>query len=419
MKKRYVLTGASGRGFSTYGKQITENYSSVAEIVGIFDKNIIRATYVRDTLDPTKTIPVYTDFDAMMTETKPDVSIVTTMDAFHAEFIARSLDYGVDTITEKPMCTDAAGVQRIIDAEERNGKKITATFNYRFIPHVTKVKELIRAGEIGEVKSIHYEWMLDKRHGADYFRRWHKWMVNGGSLFVTKATHHFDMVNWWIEQDPIKVFANGNMSFYGPGKRDYASVRCSTCPNRAKCDLPFGGFDDITMGEKRRSDYIQNMYFNAEPADGYMRDQCLYADCDIFDNMSVSVQYSKGAQMSYTLTAFNPLEGVQYAITGTHGRIEGAAWHNLAGSFEDSAFVKLYKDDGTVIDYKLPAGKGGHGGGDQRMLDRIFYGVKDGDPLGYMAGSRDGAMSVLTGAAANISVLEDRPVYIPGMTTIL
>jgi predicted dehydrogenase len=417
--KRYVLTGASGRGFNMYGRQIVENYSDVAEVVGVFDKNPIRATFVRDSLDPTKTIPVYTDFDKMMTETKPDVSIVTTMDSSHAEYISRSLDYGVETITEKPMCIDAQGVQQIVDAEERNGKKIMVTFNYRFTPATTKVKELIRAGEIGEVKSVHFEWMLDKRHGADYFRRWHKMMKNGGGLFVTKATHHFDMVNWWLEQDPIKVFANGNLSFYGPGKRDYAQVRCSTCTSRDECDLPFGGFDDITMGSSKRNEYIKNMYFDAEPADGYMRDQCLYADTDIFDNMSVSVQYSKGALMSYTLTAFNPLEGVQYAITGTHGRIEGAAWHNLAGSFEDSYFVKLYKDDGTVIDYKLPKGIGGHGGGDKKILDRIFRGVKDGDPLGHIAGSRDGAMSVLTGAAANISVLEDRPVYIPGMTTIL
>ena len=29
-------------------------------------------------------------------------------------------------------------------------------------------------GEIGEVGSVHFEWLLDVRHGADYFRRWHR-----------------------------------------------------------------------------------------------------------------------------------------------------------------------------------------------------------------------------------------------------
>jgi len=416
--KRYVLTGASGRGFTTYGKSIVETYGDAAKIVGIFDKNPIRAAYVRDTLDPTQSVPVYTDFDRMMKETRPDVSIVTTMDAFHPEFIARSLDYGVDVICEKPLAIDAAGLQMIIDAEERNNKKITVTFNYRFIGHVTKVKELIRSGAIGQVKAIDYEWMLDKHHGADYFRRWHKWMKNGGGLFITKATHHFDMVNWWLEQDPVKVYANGSLDFYGPGKRDYTGERCSTCPYTDKCDLPFGGYDDITLGEKRRMDYIRNMYFNAESADGYIRDQCLYAPSDIYDNMSATVTYSKGAILTYSLNAFSPLEGVQYVINGTHGRIEGAAWRNAAGPQPDSSYVRLYKDSGEVIDYRLPEAKGGHGGGDRRLLDRIFYGVKDGDPLGYMAGSRDGAMSVLVGAAANISVKENRPVDIPGMTSI-
>jgi len=59
------------------------------------------------------------------------------------------------------------------------------------------------------------EWLLDTRHGADYFRRWHRNKNNSGGLMVHKATHHFDLVNWWIDSHPVEVSAMGDLDFYG------------------------------------------------------------------------------------------------------------------------------------------------------------------------------------------------------------
>ena len=56
---------------------------------------------------------------------------------------------------------------------------------------------------------MHFEWALDTRHGADYFRRWHRERKNSGSLLVHKSTHHFDILNWLIDEDPVKVNAFG------------------------------------------------------------------------------------------------------------------------------------------------------------------------------------------------------------------
>ena len=57
-------------------------------------------------------------------------------------------------------------------------------------------------------------WMLDTRHGAEYFHRWHRMRGNSGSLLVHKATHHFDLVNWWIDDIPEEVFAHGSLRYY-------------------------------------------------------------------------------------------------------------------------------------------------------------------------------------------------------------
>ena len=96
------------------------------------------------------------------------------MDRFHHEYIIRSLEAGCDVITEKPMTIDDVRCRAILEAEKRTGRRVIVTFNYRFAPYVTRVKELLREGVIGKVLSVDFEWILDTRHGADYFRRWHR-----------------------------------------------------------------------------------------------------------------------------------------------------------------------------------------------------------------------------------------------------
>ena len=70
-------------------------------------------------------------------------------------------------------------------------------------------------GVIGEINSVHFEWLLNTRHGADYFRRRHRDKRNSGGLLVHKSTHHFDLVNFWLGTTPKTVFAMGGLA---PGR---------------------------------------------------------------------------------------------------------------------------------------------------------------------------------------------------------
>ena len=69
---------------------------------------------------------------------------------------------------------------------------------------------------IGEVLSVDFHWMLDTRHGADYFRRWHRNKANSGGLIIHKATHHFDLINWLLSSVLETVYATGHFRFYRP-----------------------------------------------------------------------------------------------------------------------------------------------------------------------------------------------------------
>ena len=139
-----------------------------------------------------------------------DTVIVTTPDATHADFVVAALDAGADAVVEKPLTTSVEGVRRIAQAAERTGRQVTVTFNYRYSPRNTALKSLIASGEIGRVTSVHFEWVLDTAHGADYFRRWHRDKANSGGLLIHKASHHFDLVNWWIDDVPTRVFASAD-----------------------------------------------------------------------------------------------------------------------------------------------------------------------------------------------------------------
>jgi predicted dehydrogenase len=398
--KSYGLVGASGRGLLMYAKPIVEQYADTSQLVGIFDTNSIRAKYVSKECN---NVPVFKSFEALIQTAHPDTVIVTTVDRYHHEYIVKSLEAGCDVITEKPMTIDDEKCRAILSAEKKTGKKVTVTFNYRFEPYVTRIKELIKSGVIGQILSVDFEWLLDTSHGADYFRRWHRRIENSGGLLVHKATHHFDMVNWWIEDSPQSVYAFGNLRFYGPTRTE-TGERCCTCAYKKSCEF-FVDYISVPI--------LKALYFDAEREDGYYRDRCVFSDeINIYDSMSVTVKYQSGPVMSYSLIAHSPYEGWRAAINGTGGRLEIQKFESGPLASSPAYTASLFNRKGELITYSIPKAIGGHGGADERLLERLFEHNLSPDLLGYMAGSQAGAMSILIGVAANKSIKTGQSVTI-------
>ena len=178
--------------------------------------------------------PTFTNFDEMIDKTKPDLLMVTTVDGFHHEYIIKGLDRGIDVMTEKPMTTDETKCQAILDAEKRNNRKIVVTFNYRYAPAHQQMKEILLSNEIGKIVSVDFSWYLDVIHGADYFRRWHRLRKNSGSLLVHKASHHFDLMNWWLGADPVEVSGAGGLQDLRQERRRSASAPTTAATARTR-----------------------------------------------------------------------------------------------------------------------------------------------------------------------------------------
>lgn len=395
--KKYVLVGASMRCFYMFAKPLASQFSDVAQIVGIFDINKTRAEFFKDEVN--NSIPVYTDFYQMMQETKPDTVIIATIDKYHHEYIIKSLEYGCNVITEKPMTIDEEKCKAILSAEKRTGKKVTVTFNCRFMPYIARIKELLREGVVGKILSIDYEYFLDTSHGADYFRRWHRRKENSGGLLVHKATHHFDIINWWLEEEPEIVYASGSLRYYGP-TREKRGIRCVTCKYAEECEFAVKYKEDA---------FFDGMYFKAEKEDGYFRDSCVFSEeIDIEDTMALTVNYSKGAILSYSLIAYSPYEGWRVTINGTEGRLEAREIYSGSESEDSIYHINLYNRTGERVTYDFKKSLGAHGGGDER-LQRILFRGDISDPLGQVANSYSGALSIMIGICANKSIKDGKP----------
>src|SRR6056297_2448 len=427
-KRRVVLVGTGIRGITFWGRRIRERYDDVVEFVGLCDINPGPPQSGKEYIGAD--CPTFTDFDEMMDATKPDLLIVTTVDATHHQFIINGLKRNIDVITEKPLTTYEFKCQAILDAEKESEGELIVGFNYRYSPHHTRIKELLINNRVGKITSVDFDWYLNVYHGASYFRRWHGITASGGTLLVHKATHHFDLLNWWLNSDPVEVYAKGSLEHYG-SNNSFRGNKCRTCPHQNNCDF----YWDIT-----ENDTYMDLYVANEHHDGYIRDNCLWRhEIDIYDKMSVQITYANDVQVNYSLTTYSPYEGMKIAFNGFDGRID--AWHGIpwmkdqkidqaelhaqemsqkekdqAANYEEIMVMDNFEADYEHI--KVYQSSGGHGGGDERLQNQIFRNTNVADPLNHSAGSRDGAMSILVGIAARNSIESGRPVRIDELTSL-
>ncbi|GAB3794300.1 Gfo/Idh/MocA family oxidoreductase [Humibacter antri] len=447
-RTRYAIVGTGSRA-QMYIDAIIGPHADVAELVAALDPNQGRlehyvnhvAQQVRAGSAPDAGTPVTAhpdELERIIRDERVERVIVTSPDFTHAEYVSRALRAGARVVVEKPLTIDEAGSRRIVEAVRETDGDVVMTFNYRYAPRNSAFKRVIASGAIGRPLSVHFEWVLDTSHGADYFRRWHRQKANSGGLLIHKASHHFDLVNWWISDVPSRVFASGGLRFYG--SENWRARGGGERPERgtgASGD-PFAL--DLAADEKLRDLYLRN-----EQYDGYLRDKDVFdPGISIEDNLSLVVDYAGGPSMSYSLNAHSPWEGYRIAVNGTQGRAEldvversdvsldgggrivdpSASSGHRPSAVVDSRSAALRARGERILlqrhwetpqEVEIPAGEGGHGGGDAILLRDVFVGRGERDTvdeLGRAADYRDGIRAIAVGIAGNRSLATGLPIRV-------
>ena len=429
-QKRYAVVGTGARA-RMYIEALAGPYPG--EIVAWCDPNGVRMSFYEEALRvagrgaPARYRPER--FDALLAHERPDVVIVTSPDHTHPAYAAAALRAGCGVIMEKPVATSPEGARLLADAARAASGELIVTFNYRYAARNLELRRVIAEGSIGAVTSVHFEWMLDTVHGADYFRRWHREKGASGGLLVHKSSHHFDLVNWWIGDGPAEVYARGALRFYGDMNAKERGLE--ERPERS-FGSPGLGADPFALN-LAGDDRLRRLYLEAEAQDGYIRDRDVFSPgITIEDNAAVLVGYASGAFLTYSLNAHSPWEGYRVSVNGTAGRAElEVVERGLVRSAADGgvsgrpALDPMTADEAREPDrdrvrpvaerlvvqrhwepayeVPLPAAAGHHAGGDARLLDAVFR-PGGPDPLGQRAGYADGLRSAAIGLAANKSI---------------
>ncbi len=420
---RIAVVGVGGRA-GAFIRPLATRFRDSSPLVGMCDSNPARLAYYNEQLAGPlgyQAVPTFAaeDFAQMIRVTRPDVVLICTVDSVHHEYIIQALELGCDVITEKPLTTRAEHCRAIFAAAQRTGRRVHVAFNARWQPRSQLVKRLLSEGIIGEVLQVNMEYMLNTRHGADYFRRWHREKDKSGGLMVHKSTHHFDLVNWWLDAVPETVFGLGRLAFYGRENARRRGIEVTGERYRGQ-DLSADPFAfDIEVDEATR-----RLYADAEQHDGYVRDRQVFSeDITIEDSMSVLVKYRTGAILNYSLNAYLPREGCHVVFNGTGGRMEFHVEHPahvVPGVGPEPAGPEAHWQTECIVQplfgkayhIPVPVVTETHGGGDSRLLEQLFAADPPADELDGMAGHGQGAASALIGIAANEAFDSELPVRI-------
>lgn len=440
--KRLAIVGLGHRA-GRFVDELVERHRAQVELAGFCDLSAVRIAAQngrlreRHGLPP---VPAYPPerFEEMLRKERADAVLVATVDSEHDGYIVRALAAGCRVVTEKPMTIDAEKCRRILAASAGDPGRLRVAFNYRWAPPNAAVKSLLSSGVIGRVRGVLLEWLLDVRHGADYFRRWHSDKELSGGLLVHKATHHFDLVNWWTDAVPESVYAVGGLAFYG---RENAVLR----GDGALAAYPRYTGEPRAAGDPFRIDlaadeWFRQFYLAAEKETGYIRDRNVFRDgITIEDNLNAIVRYRGGMVLSYVLNAFSSREGMRAVFNGDRGRLEyylfaksngsraetdeGFAAGSRAAAAEpplptESVLVRVYPHFAPAYTVPVGPGAGGHWGGDPLMIRHLFGEDGAADPLNRMAGPEQGAASLLVGVAGNLSMTENRPVDLSSLVPL-
>lgn len=437
-RRRYAVVGTGHRA-SMYVDALIGTHAPDGEIVAWVEPNPVRAAAyearVAAVLGGTR--PVYhpDDLEKALDEQAVDRVIVTSVDRTHADLVTRALRAGADVVVEKPIAAHPEQARQIVDAVAETGRDLVTTFNYRYSPRNSALREVVASGEIGRVLSVHFDWALDTVHGADYFRRWHREKVNNGGLLVHKSSHHFDLVNWWIDGVPERVFASGGRRFYG----DDGAHETGYEPTDAERALTERGIDPWSLSVEK-NEWLSTLYGSeAQAVDGYVRNRSVFdPGITTEDTLGLVVEYAGGALMTYSLTAHSPWEGYRVVVNGTRGRAElevverGSVEFGEDGvAILDPSLTEVFEHDPVrptgerlvvqrhwerAEERPIVRGGGGHGGGDALLLADVFAPSAERDPLARAAGYVDGVRASSVGYAGNRSLETGAPVRIADLS---
>ena len=197
-----MRVGVAGLGY--WGPNLARNFDDLAQLSWLCDTSPEqRAKYA----DRYPQAQVTADFDELLADPALDAVVIATPVPTHYELSKRALDAGKHVFVEKPPAMRAAEMDEMLSVAEARERVLMPGHLLLYHPAVRKLKEVIDAGELGEVLCVY-----GNRQNLGIIRR-------EENALLSLGVHDLSVILYLVGEEPSEAWAHGN-AFLNPGVED-------------------------------------------------------------------------------------------------------------------------------------------------------------------------------------------------------
>jgi predicted dehydrogenase len=351
VKMRIGIIGIGNMG-STHALSLFKNEIAGAELTALCDVLPERLQWAEETFD--ESVQIFSTTEEFFTSSSFDGIIIATPHYDHPGLAIRAFELGLHVLCEKPAGVYTKQVRQMNEAAKASGRIFSMMYNQRTNPLYRKLKEMIDAGELGEIRRTN--WII-----TNWFRpqsyydsgTWRAtWAGEGGGVLINQDPHQLDLWQWTTSMMPKRV--------------------------RASC------------------------YFGK------------YRNIEVEDDVTAFVEYENGATGVFVTTTGEAPGTNRFEICGDLGKIviedsKLTFWrlHESAPEFNRSFTGKFGQPEHTVIEVPIEGNESGHNGIIQNWVDAVIQRA----PL--LAPGEEGIKGLMLSNAMLLSAWTDNWVDLP------
>lgn len=357
-----ILIGAGNRGsiYADYGVR----YPDELQIIGVADINTARRNKIADA-HQVKDEYRFDDWKKVFSGAKfADAVIIATPDKIHTAPCLAALDAGYDVLLEKPIAPTEQECRMILEKALETNRIVGVCHVLRYSPYFRELKEVLDAGLIGDIISVHHMEPIEHIHMShSYVRGQWRNSKTATPIILAKSSHDTDIIRWLVNNPVHDVHCFGNLKWFTNANAPKGSTdRCTDgCAVEQSC--PYSALQIYYRDRKRL--YVFDMPESKSKWDDYILEQlkvtdygkCVYKmDNDQPDHLTVNMLFENGVTAGFSMEAHVSYEGRRTRIMGSKG--------DIVGNME--SFIMNDFTTGRQTSWSLKTDA--HGGGDHRLV---------------------------------------------------
>lgn len=318
------IIGAGLRGAAGLGMRIAETYPETGFVIrALCDRNPgrmqvadeeLKRVYAAHGVEPK--IARYGEYAGLIADECVDLVMITTPQYVHRGPALAALAAGKKTYLDKPLAHDVTDALAIAQAEKRTHNRVLLGFTRRYEAAWLKAHALLAEGAIGDLQMMLMRAVIPYHN---YFSRWHRNRKWSGGALNDKASHHFDVFNWFSGGRARAVHGFGGVGVLKPDPN--APERCNACD----CECPYR--NDIAPPKDATDKMIgfrRDRSWAGENDIEFRHDTCVFKPgADIYDHAAIHFQYDNRIVAALFYAIFGPHAEDQetFELVGSKGRM--------------------------------------------------------------------------------------------------